>query len=722
MPHDPEFGLPLLLMSLLAVAAQGSTPSGVRAHGCHFAGEASGLGLARLAAADGSRDIVRSDDPKPLLWRIELRAEDKALKPITLDNRAPAKCSARATERKVDLRWDAIALDGEPDALSVRVTVEFTAPTESAWRLQVRNRSKRYGVWDAVFPILSKVGPDGPPAVAVPRGNWGMLYRECRERQGGWYPSYEWPMQFLCVNLGDAGLYLGCHDPGAWPKRFSLAPPGEFHFRIHAPNQGVAGSGYDQPFPIVLATYSGDWWRGAKLYRAWATRNAPWAAKGPTAERRDVPKKLLGLGLWMLGGGHARESVPKMHEAAKLFDAPIGIHWYNWHEIPFDTYYPNYFPTKPGFADGVKDLVGKGMVVMPYINGRLWDSGNENFAEALPFACKTPDGKPYLEQYAKDGRKLAVMCPFTRFWQDKVYDICRRLITECGVNAIYIDQIAAAGPQLCYDKSHGHPVGGGSWWVDGYRTMLTRIRRLAHSRGRDVILTTENNAEPYMDNVDAFLVWNPRFDNEIPMVSAVYSDHTTYFSSPSNVGDSLPAFAMSQGRDFLFGCQLGWMGFELLDPKNRAKAEYLRDLGKHRIAAARFMALGELLGELRPEAPVPSVEATWGRGWGAKGAHKAVLPAVMATVWRSPEGELCVAATNWSDEPQAFRFRLDPDAWGGIRPGRRKPSHLAITRLAPGSDTDQGRVPYGPIERTETLASRGVLLLEFKPAAGRQGR
>lgn len=46
----------------------------------------------------------------------------------------------------------------------------------------------------------------------------------------------------------------------------------------------------------------------------------------------------------MLGSGHPESIVPKMKQAAELFSVPIGIHWYNWHEIPFDTYYPNYFP------------------------------------------------------------------------------------------------------------------------------------------------------------------------------------------------------------------------------------------------------------------------------------------------------------------------------------------------------------------------------------------
>ncbi len=679
-----------------------------------FADEAHGLGLVRLTNRLAKQALVEAADEKPLLWRIELRGKDQ--KPVALDNRAQAKCKVTAFKGALNLQWDAIDLGDEPGAISVLAIVELLPGAAlSSWRLEVKNRSKRYGVWDVLFPAFSKVGPDERPDVAVPRSNWGMLYHAGKHRQAGRYPSANWPMQFLTVNRGEAGLYLACHDPEAWPKQFSLTPMGEFHFRIHAPNQGLPGTGFDMPFPIVVGACQGDWWQGAKLYRQWVLAHAPWTRKGPLARRKDVPKKLLELGLWMLGSGDPKAVVPKMHEAAKLFRVPIGIHWYNWHEIPFDTYYPNYFPTKPGFADAVKELTDAGMVVMPYINGRLWDSGNANFKEARPFAAKKPDGEPYIEFYGSK-RPLACMCPATEFWQKRVQGICRRLMTECGVNAIYLDQIAAAGPQLCYDKSHGHPLGGGSWWVDGYRKMLTPIRQMAHADGRDVILTTENNAEPYMDNVDCLLTWNPRYDHEIPMVSAVYSGYVTYFSSPCNVGDELTAFAMSQGRDWLWGCQLGWMGFELLDPKNREKAAYLRDLAQHRLAAAKFMHLGELLGELKPLNDVPEVEVTWGRGWGAKPVHQARLPAVMATLWRAPDGQLAVAVTNWDDRPHLFRFRLDPGTWTHFGIDGKPPSHVLLTRLGPRGPMHEGFVRYGAIERTLTLRQREVRVLALSPA------
>ncbi|NQT51843.1 hypothetical protein HQ576_07330, partial [bacterium] len=606
--------------------------------------------------------------------------------------------------------WKGVALPDEPAAVDITATVTLPPRSHlSQWRIQVDDRSKRYGVWDVLFPVMGNVGPGERPDVAVPRSNWGMLYRDCKHRQAGFYPSCNWPMQFVTANRGPSGLYLACHDPQAMPKRFSLSPLGEFHFQVHAPNQGVDGNGYAQPFPIAVGAYQGDWWQGAKLYRQWALKEAPWTKKGPLASRKSTPKKLRDLGLWMLNGGHAKAVVPKMHEAAKLFaPVPIGIHWYNWHEIPFDTYYPNYFPTKPGFAAGVKQLADAGMVAMPYINGRLWDSGNDNFKAALPFACKDPAGKPYIELYGSK-RPLAVMCPATKFWQDKVVEICRRLMVDEKVNAIYLDQIAAAGAKLCYDKSHGHPLGGGSYWVDGYRVMLDRIQQIAHADGRDVTITTENNTECYMDGLDAFLTWNPRYDHEIPMLPAVYSGHTVYFSSPSAVGDKLTAFAMSQGRDWLWGCQLGWMGFELLEPRNRAKAEYLQDLAAHRLAARDFMLDGELLGEVKPANELPDIEVTWGR----RRPHKATLPAVMATLWRARDGRLAIAMTNWDDQTHVFRIPTQSLLGAGKAPS-------LVARITPEGARPHAYVddPSQPLKLV--LAPRDILVLTAQPAPSRE--
>ena len=130
-----------------------------------------------------------------------------------------------------------------------------------------------------------------------------------------------------------------------------------------------------------------------------------------------------------------------------------------------------------------------GVRVAPYINGRIFDQGTESWKkseEARGSAAKqvaTPVINPsgdalYNESYGSEAL-FAVMCPATQYWQKTISDVVKRLITEYETDGVYIDQIAAAGPEPCFDASHGHPIGGGSHWVSGYRKMLETVRSFA---------------------------------------------------------------------------------------------------------------------------------------------------------------------------------------------------------------------------------------------------
>ncbi|MGQ9591160.1 MAG: DUF6259 domain-containing protein [Planctomycetota bacterium] len=719
-------GLALFLLTATALAGDPAPPPPSAARGLalegreialEFAGDSEGLGVLSIEnrAGPGAPERFASAEPSSaLLWRIVLRKPGGSGDPVAIDNRAPSKRSAsldRAAGR-LALRWEGIALpaSGEgggtgpappggeaksPSAESLDVEVDVSlAPrgAESRWSLRVANRSARLGLWEVHFPLFGGFGRKGALDVAVPRGNWGVLERGVASGLSGTYPSNDWPLQ--CVLFGAGGRWLGLYveDPRAQPKRFALEPGGELAVVLHPEDMGVPGRGFQSP-SVAIDAFRGSWWAGAKRYRRWAL-SAPWSVRGAIAERKDFPESLRRTALWWLASGAAADVVPKMREAAARFDVPLAVHWYNWHEIPFDVDYPEYFPAKPGFAEGVRELAAMGVVSMPYINGRLWDVAGRNFPAARPAAAKKPGGEEvYIETYGS-GAKLAPMCPATRLWQEKVGEIARRLFEECGVGAIYIDQIASAAPVLCHDPSHGHPLGGGSHWVDGYRKMLEPIRDSAARRG--AFLTTENNAEPYMDAIDAFLVWLPRRGDEIPLVPAVYGGRTVYFSSPARGGMEPDAFSALQGRDLLWGCQLGWMGFELLAPERKEQADYLLECARYRRALEKFLLEGELLGELELEVPPPPVEVAWG-GW--TGVQPARLPSVATAIWRAPDGSSALLAANLSSEPRAIAYAFDP----GVGAWR-------LARIRPSGRENLGEVS-GPFRREDRLGPREIFAL-----------
>jgi hypothetical protein len=662
-------------------------------------------GLSAIFGPNGHA-FMRRAESRPLLWRLTFRRADGS--EVKIDNAQAEPPTLETKPGEILLHWSRVDLPEEKGAFSVRVSCRLSPTGDTAQlRLWVNNRSRQTGLWGVQFPVIAPVSETGKADIAIGRGNWGELYAGAAQTIAGEYPSHNMPMQFMLLLENDCGLYLATHDPGARHKQFSLTPGGEFHVNTWAENMGKPGNGWNAPYAFALGAYRGDWMDGCKRYRAWALKSAPWTKKGSLAKRSDVPEAMKKVAAWIVGQGEREQVVPVVRKFAQAVGAPVGVHWYNWHQIPFDTDYPAYFPTKPGFAQGVAELKREGVVVMPYINARLWDIANREFPQAKPYSVKDLQGSPIIEEYGS-GAKLSVMCPTQAFWQERVAQIVRRLQEECGVNAVYLDQIASAPPRLCFDPAHRHTLGSGRWWVDGYRQMLTPIKRWAASAQRQVGLTTENDAEPYMDNVDAFLTWTPREQHEIPMTTAVYSGYTLYFASNRALAGGDTAFALCQARDFVWGTQLGWEGAEIVAPEHAAKLEFQGRLARLRAIAGDYLVYGELLAVLRPHNALPDLTGRWNT-W--QGDREVTLKAVHAALWRGKDGSYALLLANADTRPHPVSLLLDADRYG-----MGKANRWSLLQTTPGAtvalpSADGRRFPV-----TVEVPARDGIMIVIKPS------
>ena len=597
---------------------------------------------------------------KASLWTLVLWRDGCSTNTFTLDNRAP--CAERTVERlpnALRLNWKGLSPTNENGTIDVCATVTLTPEGDAAeWRLAVANRSTRWGLAQTKFPDITRVVRPSTASALLPVGNWGArLMPNYSSGSRMDYPSGNVPVQTISFLLGDAGLQFTALDGGSQGKQFDTS---DLDLRIVylCPDAGRPGAARAPDFAVETAAFTGGWWRAAKRYRAWATKQA-WTAKGPLATRTDFNRRIVDIGFWMNAGNTPAQVTNVTAKAlAALGDIPLGVHWYCWHQIPFDHTYPEYFPERPGMAEAAAWMKSKGVLVMPYINARLWDSEIPSFATALPAACKKPDGTSHYVEVYGSKRKLSPMCPTTPLWRTRVNSICTELMERIGVNAIYLDQVAAARPAPCYDTSHGHPLGGGRYWTDAYRELMAPIRARA-ARNDNVVLTTECDAEPYIDSFDAFLAWFVRTPYDVPMLPAVYSGYTVYFSSPQSGKDTLDAYCAMQGRDFLWGCQLGWNSSWPFDAAHKEHLAFTLRLCRERLAHKDFFVYGELLGEVplggsqlvatatggtRCCASVPTIEGTWNR----KPACGFKLPAAMGTLWRARDGRRLACLVNVS--------------------------------------------------------------------------
>jgi len=591
------------------------------------------------------------------LWRIRFR--DPKGQPLI----AQSADAVLISHRKGEFVWEVPMGDA---CAQIRMTVRLNKKDSlSYWSLS-GNLPEGWIITSVDFPIIENIKPK--TRMAAPFG-WGLEYEmKPGDSYEGTYPSLVAAMQFLAFYNRGHGLYIGAHDPHANHKHFSAKASNEgiaFSLTNHLAFLEKPAREWKVPFDVAIGVFAGDYYDAAQIYREW-TFNAPWGKAGAVS-KRPIPEWLKETDLWIRVKdvwsdieSEPVENLEMAKQAADFFGIPIAFHWYTWHEIPFDTLYPEYFPAKPHFAEGVRALQESGFHVMPYINGRLCDPNSRTWNEeqGYKWAARKENGEPYTEVY---GSKvpLNVMCPYTTQWQQKIAGIVERLVNEYNVDGVYIDQISAAAAVECFDPKHGHPLGGGHFWADGYRRFLDLTRkRLPQGK----ILTTEENAECWLDQFDALLLVNTPVGvrRVIPLFPAVYSGRTIVFgfqyTLPEDLRDSAPWRAkMSQA--FVFGSQLGWVSLStLMDPSVRPEAEFLRRLVQCRRFGHEYLTFGRFLGILDVRGDNPALKISAIRPF--DGPCSFTLPTVLASAWLGEDGSLGVAAVNQSDKERLVSVRL----------------------------------------------------------------
>ncbi len=716
---------PLFLGVILALAADGFG-QGITGKGTillendfvrlEFEGERYGL-ASMLDMATGVNHI-QAGGTRYLLWELEMRSGMESRR-VANTEFAPTggyvRKLADGTQRAV-MTWGNIPFVRERQAITVTVTVDLPPRSGIAlWNIAVDNRSDLWGLWEIHFPFFSRFMTYPGYAVARPSRNWGQLYENVKSVERERYPSSQWPVQMMAAYTGRSGILLAAYDPESWLKSYKCEPGGDFYFITYPRDMAVAGSDFAMDWNYAIGVYAGQWFEGCKIYREWAEVNAPWMRKGKLRRRWDVPKSIQEIGLWMIGSwefngakGTPEEMNQPLLDAQEYFGVPLGLHWYNWHQIRFDNEYPHYFPPKEGFAERVAQLVKNNILTMPYYNCRIWDYDLPDFPKE--WALKDYLGEPHLEIYGTSSARLAPVCPGTEFMQKKVTLIADSLIHHYGVNAVYLDQ-GGSTPLECFDPGHGHPVGGGTYWVEGRRKTFEMVKETALRNGTGAAMTMEHFNEPYIDTMDGFLIWVKRNGMEVPMNTAIYSGWTIFWSSPAwlNAGDR--SFVMVQGRDFIWGTQNGWMGFDLFKPEHEKKVAYLKKVGKYRELARKYLTYGELIQLVEPANDVPTVTELWPNHRGEP--KNATLPSVMAALWKAENGNLGVFLVNFLEKENVFEYEINPAEFGlEIEKGGR----YQFARLAPEgkSALDRG-YRESVIERKEILEPWEIRVLEIYP-------
>jgi len=326
---------------------------------------------------------------------------------------------------------------------------------------------------------------------------------------------------------------------------------------------------------------------------------------------------------------------------------------------------------------------------------------------ALPGATKDEHGKPYTETYGSkesDGSpvSLAAMCPTTDVWQAKVCEIVLRLMNECGVRGVYIDQVAAAKPQLCFDASHGHPLGGGHWWTHSYWDLLEKIHQQMPDQ---CMLTTECNGEAYTHRFDGYLTWHWQYDDQVPAFPAVYGGAIQMFGRAYRGGATKDlALRMKAGQQLVYGEQIGW-----LDPSVVDEAEnmaFLRQIVHLRAKLVDYFIAGEMARPPQLLGYIPQVAADW--QW--RDPWPVTNDAVLTGAWCLPQQNRAVLIfVNTGDQP--VTARLDFKAASVALPH----GELSVQRITADQREDASPMPSALVNEL-TFPARTAWAWEIEPA------
>ena len=573
------------------------------------------------------------------------------------------KREAQYTRTRAKLIWR-----GTGDARGLVVLVSaVVADSRVTLKMSVENRSRKLSLMRVRFPsmALCQIGESAEDDAFLRPEISGILAKAPLVKglqSDAHYPGGWGPLQFVAHYDQDAGLYLGTHDPLACFKRFFSRKTDsgiEVSVEWPAESASVAGNDFKHPGEIVLSTFGGDWFDASQIYRQWVSAKAKWWPQRRKYGRPDIPDWLKDICFWIRIRGVSDQLVEDAKRVAEFMGVPTALHWYDWHVIPYDTDYPHYFPAKEGFAEGIAELQEAGIRVMPYINGRLWDSEAPDFEQSgRAVATKDRKAECYVEIY-KSGRKLVPVCPTQPLWQKIVKNATLRLFSpEFNVDGVYIDQIAAANPKECYDATHGHPLCGGHWWnTEGYWPLLRSLRR-SMSRYPDRFLTSECNADPYAHLFDAYLTWHFQYNDMVPAFAAVYADKILTFGRAYGGTEPL-AHRMRAAQSLVFGEQIGWITTDVLDSQPDT-AIYIRKCARIRYRLLDYLARGVMLRPPTVHGEIPDVTADW--AWFGK--LDVTNSALQRGAWKAEEGSVAFVFANSSDEPISFTWDFSPEQYG----------------------------------------------------------
>lgn len=626
-----------------------------------------------------------------------------------------------------------------PDNLEVNVLITLD-PKEplSYWSIALKKPGE-LKIEKVRFPQVGSITKQSDERLAAPiwMGQITDIPRTIITGPNNPYKRLEWPypgtMSVQCLAFyqnNGPGFYVSCDDNAAYRKAFAFwsDETGRVNYEtIHYPENTLTPQmSYAPAYRVVLGTFKGDWITATERYRAWGTKQ-PWAVNS-RMNQKLVPEWLLKTSLWVWNRDKLEGVLPPAVDLQKELNQPVSVFWHWWHGCSYDDGFPEYLPPRDGrdnFKAALAAAHKSDVRAIVYMNQRLWGMTTKSWPEkgAEAYAVKGLDGKVRPEIYNTYTQKAcATMCMATPFWRNTYAGIAQEAIEDLDVDGIYMDQ--ACSSLLCYDPSHGHSLGGGTFWMNGFRLLSNDIRDRTRSVKR-ALLAGEGAGEawlPYLDLMLTLQVSKERYErpnngwHNIPFFQAVYHAYGVTYGNYSSLTippyDQLwPAeyapkeplklldrqfstqFYIEQARTFAWGSQPTICNYRPSQRTERQEEiDFVLKLARVRMQALKYLLYGSF--ERPPQTvvtvpfPVSRLSIYAGRqgkppaeekkkpssddGIDDSGKDKgeqtwvSSSPALITGAWRAKSGSVGIAVANVATQTVPLTFEVRQY---GFRPG-----------------------------------------------------
>jgi len=644
--------------------------------------------------------------PGDPLWRVHVY--DTALGTLTTadlhefnsHDLAVRSHSLSAGEDTLTLRWEDMDLAGQGQLdFSLRVVLPAGA-TRAQLLSELDLDTERHALWSVTAPCFTLYATGdsyeldtavvplfGNALVADPADNLDLTFEladELEPHRTAHETTHPGEIALQQYHLYDAihrqGLLYGTEDRDGWMKRISSAGADggqgvAVQFRHFPPHDGAAAVSWSQPYPAYLEPFDGDWVDGARAYRDRVSQ-MPWMSPGALFQRTNVRDSALQTNLSAFYPLAAVQTDPdSCRQIVEEFvdfmgpDAGLTTHSRNWGWRPYA--FDPAWSWPPETLDFWAFTASLGLGSHPYSSTR-----------DLPFGYETHPGMVQVahtyngDEYRSNMFSSYVLCPGSG-WSDTYPDLVDVVLANDGLTDLYCDNFPK--PSLCHNPLHiAHLPGGGTYWLDGYRYMLDRIR----TAWPEAFLINESRCEyliPYLDFFPAH-AWDQKgpgwftldVGEPLPLVPAVYHDRIR------NIWSVLSVYGDNEPQTYRFMQAWAWINGTCLshiidtepastwDLEKTASIGYLRDLA---VLAGRM--------------PEYAVHGRWERPPGLSGFGDVIVQfepnggvheqygslGVLGGCLVSPEDRLAVLLTNFTGETRSGMVTVDLDEVGvGVGP------------------------------------------------------